>query len=79
MLLGGKWSAGLARIREVAKSPAAQAQVEPITGDIELTYRYPAYTGLAQRTVPGTNTFRLVAGTYNDTAALTVAAYSAWR
>ncbi|MCP3139364.1 DUF4175 family protein [Pyxidicoccus xibeiensis] len=55
VLLGGKWSAGLARIRELARSPVAPMQVEPITGDIELTYRYPAYTGLAQRTVPGTN------------------------
>ena len=55
VLLGGRWSAGMARIREAAKSPQAQAQAEPITGDIELTYRYPAYTGLAQRTVPGTN------------------------
>ncbi|WP_164020236.1 DUF4175 family protein [Pyxidicoccus trucidator] len=55
VLLGGRWSAGLARIRELARSPQAQAQVEPITGDIELTYRYPAYTGLTQRTVPGTN------------------------
>ncbi|QSQ22692.1 DUF4175 family protein [Pyxidicoccus parkwayensis] len=55
VLAGGRWSAGMARIREAAKSPQAQAQVEPITGDIELTYRYPAYTGLTQRTVPGTN------------------------
>jgi hypothetical protein len=54
-LWGGRWAAGMARIRELAKSPQAQALVEPITGDIELTYRYPAYTGLAQRTVPGTN------------------------
>ncbi|HZI14559.1 MAG TPA: DUF4175 family protein [Myxococcus sp.] len=55
VLLGGRWVAGVARIREVARGPTAQAQAEPITGDIELTYRYPAYTGLAQRTVPGTN------------------------
>ncbi|WP_090488209.1 DUF4175 family protein [Myxococcus virescens] len=55
VVLGDRWSAGVARIREVAASPKAQAQVEPITGDIELTYRYPAYTGLAPRTVPGTN------------------------
>jgi hypothetical protein len=27
---------------------------EPITGDFELTYRYPEYTGLEQRSVPGT-------------------------
>jgi hypothetical protein len=26
---------------------------EPITGDVELTYRYPAYTGLVSRTVSG--------------------------
>ncbi len=26
---------------------------EPITGDVELTYRYPAYTGLLPRTVSG--------------------------
>ncbi len=54
-VLGDRWSAGMARIREVAATPKAQAQVEPITGDIELTFRYPAYTGLAPRTVPGTN------------------------
>lgn len=28
---------------------------EPITGDVELTYHYPAYTGLMPRTVTGTN------------------------
>lgn len=28
---------------------------EPITGDVELTYRYPAYTGLIERTITGTN------------------------
>ncbi|MFP2908609.1 DUF4175 family protein, partial [Pyxidicoccus sp. 3LFB2] len=55
VLLGARWSVGMARIREAAKGPTVQAQAEPITGDIELTYRYPAYTGLAQRTVPGTN------------------------
>ncbi|MDP1919298.1 MAG: DUF4175 family protein [Myxococcales bacterium] len=27
---------------------------EPITGDFELTYRYPEYTGLEPRSVPGT-------------------------
>lgn len=54
-LWGEKWSAGLKRIVEVSRAPEAQAQAEPITGDIELTYRYPAYTGLSQRTVPGTD------------------------
>ena len=28
---------------------------ELITGDIELTYRYPPYTGLSPRTVAGSN------------------------
>ncbi|QSQ12828.1 DUF4175 family protein [Myxococcus landrumensis] len=52
---GEKWSAGLKRIVEASRAPETQAQAEPITGDIELTYRYPAYTGLSQRTVPGTD------------------------
>lgn len=34
--------------------PAEQRAREPITGDVELTYRYPAYTGLAMKTVPNT-------------------------
>lgn len=33
-----------------AEEPARRA---PITGDFQLTYRYPAYTGLELRTVPG--------------------------
>ncbi|MBU8898915.1 DUF4175 domain-containing protein [Corallococcus sp. H22C18031201] len=52
---GSAWVAGLARIRAVSRQPATAARAEPITGDIELTYRYPAYTGLSPRTVPGTN------------------------
>ncbi|MBK7857204.1 MAG: DUF4175 family protein [Archangiaceae bacterium] len=35
--------------------PKAALIREPITGDVELTYRYPAYTGLMSRTVAGTN------------------------
>ncbi|RKH38379.1 DUF4175 family protein [Corallococcus sicarius] len=52
---GGQWAAGWKHLREQAARPETAAQAEPITGDIELTYRYPAYTGLAPRTVPGTN------------------------
>ncbi|MBS2029918.1 MAG: DUF4175 family protein [Deltaproteobacteria bacterium] len=33
---------------------AAEKLAEPITYDIELTYVYPAYTGLPSKTVPGT-------------------------
>ncbi|MEN9796740.1 MAG: hypothetical protein RL653_436 [Pseudomonadota bacterium] len=29
--------------------------VEPVTGDVELSFEYPPWTGLAPRTVPGTN------------------------
>lgn len=52
---GADWSRGLsASLAPRPKSPFASA-VEPITGDIELTYRYPPYTGLMPRTVPGTS------------------------
>jgi hypothetical protein len=54
-LAGGSWRRGVVKIREAGRTPEAAAQREPITGDIELTYRYPAYTGLAPRTVAGTN------------------------
>ncbi|MFL5356578.1 DUF4175 family protein [Archangium sp.] len=54
-LAGAQWRAGLEKALESARLAALPEQREPITGDIELTYRYPAYTGLAQRTVPGTN------------------------
>ncbi len=38
-----------------SSTPKAATIREPITGDVELTYRYPAYTGLPSRTVAGTN------------------------
>ncbi len=38
-----------------ASTPKVALRREPITGDFELTYRYPAYTGLEQRTVSGTS------------------------
>jgi hypothetical protein len=37
------------------KERTAAVHREPITGDVELTYRYPAYTGLQPRSVPGTS------------------------
>ena len=53
--VGSQWRVGWNKALE-SMNPTAQAELrEPITGDIELTYRYPAYTGLAPRTVPGTN------------------------
>jgi hypothetical protein len=38
-------------VRPAAVRP--EASREPITGDVELTYQYPAYTGLPPRTVSG--------------------------
>jgi hypothetical protein len=43
------------RAWEAGREPSTTAEREPITGDIELTYRYPAYTGLTPRTVAGSN------------------------
>ncbi|WP_422723934.1 DUF4175 family protein [Hyalangium rubrum] len=54
-LAGGRWREGVAKAWEATVKAAPTAQREPITGDIELTYRYPAYTGLTPRTVAGTN------------------------
>lgn len=55
VLAGGRWRAGAVKAWEAGREVEAAAQLEPITGDIELTYRYPAYTGLMPRTVAGTN------------------------
>lgn len=54
-LAGAQWRVGLDKALEAGRLASLPEQREPITGDIELTYRYPAYTGLTQRTVPGTN------------------------
>jgi hypothetical protein len=47
------WFAGMSTAFD-RRLKANQSRREPITGDVELTYRYPAYTGLAPKTVPGT-------------------------
>ena len=49
--LGRGWS------RLVAGMPArpARPRAEPITGDVEITYRYPAHTGRPERKVPGSD------------------------
>jgi hypothetical protein len=51
----GQWRSGVAKAWAAGREAESSAQAEPITGDIELTYRYPAYTGLTLRTVAGTN------------------------
>jgi hypothetical protein len=54
-LAGGKWRSGVVKAWEAGREAGTTAEREPITGDIELTYRYPAYTGLTPRTVAGSN------------------------
>ena len=45
---------GFRAVARLVRTDAASALMrEPITGDVELTYRYPAYTGLQPRTVSG--------------------------
>jgi len=50
-----RWWDGQTRVwRGDAKTALADVR-EPITGDVELEYRYPAYTGLPPRVVTGTS------------------------
>lgn len=44
---------GVARLLFPARTPTAPPRLEPITGDIEVTYLYPAHTGRPPRKVPG--------------------------
>ncbi len=46
---------GFGALRRLPDAAHPGTAAEPITGDIELTYSYPAHTRLAQRTVSGTN------------------------
>ncbi|HEY8207879.1 MAG TPA: DUF4175 family protein [Myxococcaceae bacterium] len=49
------WTSGLKlATAERPRAPFASER-EPITGDFELTYHYPPYTGLLPRTVPGSS------------------------
>ncbi|MGA9523461.1 MAG: DUF4175 family protein, partial [Myxococcaceae bacterium] len=49
------WQSGWKALVTVEAAEKVVTRYEPITGDIELTYRYPAYTGLQPKTVAGTN------------------------
>ncbi len=53
--LGPDLGRGISRLLAGAGVAAAPLRADPITGDIELTYRYPAYTGRAERKVPGSD------------------------
>ncbi len=47
-----RWWSGLVHATQSGAQLAGPVRLEPVTGDIEITYRYPAYTGLAPRTLP---------------------------
>jgi hypothetical protein len=49
--LGRGWSRLVAGVAQAAGAPGA----EPITGDVEITYLYPAHTGRPERKVPGSD------------------------
>ena len=54
----GVWRERATRGLNLLTAPATAQLVqrrEPITGDVTLTYRYPAYTGLSPKTVEGTS------------------------
>jgi hypothetical protein len=52
-LFNEQWWNGFGAALERSPGPA-ETRLEPITGEVELSYRYPAYSGLAPKTVPGT-------------------------
>jgi hypothetical protein len=54
--LAGGGALGRAWVRNLAGEPATAAapSLDPITGDVELAYRYPAYTGRPAQTISGT-------------------------
>lgn len=54
-LTAARWKKGFALAMADRKDQTAAALAEPITGDIELNYTYPAHTAYAPRNVPGTN------------------------
>ncbi len=49
------WTAGMRAALQTRETPAVAQAREPITGDIEISYRYPAYTGLQPRSIAGTS------------------------
>ena len=54
LFLGPNLARGYSRLFTAVRPPAVAPRLEPITGDIELTYLYPAYTGRPEKKVPGT-------------------------
>ncbi len=54
LFLGPNLGRGYARLFTATRSQASAPRQEPITGDIELTYLYPAYMARPEKKVPGT-------------------------
>lgn len=52
---GSRWLEGIASLKAGPQKQAVASVREPITGDVTLNYRYPAYTNLEPRTVTGTS------------------------
>jgi hypothetical protein len=55
LVLGPGLSRGLSRLASGVRPPAGPPRAEPITGDVELTLLYPAYTGRPERKIPGSD------------------------
>ncbi len=55
LVLGPDLGRGWSRLVAGVAAPAGPPRAEPVTGDVELTYRYPAYTGRSERKVPGSD------------------------
>ncbi len=52
---GPRWLEGISTLRAGPQAKTEAKVREPITGDVTLNYRYPAYTGLEPRSVSGTS------------------------
>ncbi len=55
LFAGADLGRGFSRLLAGVPVPAGPPRTDPVTGDVEITYRYPAYTGRAERTVPGSD------------------------
>jgi len=55
LLVGPDLGRGFSRLLAGVPASAGPPRTDPVTGDVEITYRYPAYTGRAERTVPGSD------------------------
>jgi chromosome segregation ATPase len=54
VVLGRPLALGYARLAGLAPLPKVAPRITPITGDVELTYRFPAYMDRAEQTLSGT-------------------------